>query len=263
MILQQYQTTTGVPFRQLGVFCVGENATCLALTTIQGEAKRLLIFVCCASVCYNLGCWTLCSRSGGRELNRVPSLDRFCGWVYGSCFFVQRRCTGFIISVPRLPLSPTRRRSAGSPSRFATRQLSSHPSRISRQVVALLERLRQEVSSLTSSTYEELVALSIDALETDFHAPGAAAGGTSDRSNDDDPATESATRESQQAPLRGGPCSTEISVNLRSVCQIRSTSLRKDLQSPSGSPGPQSSQRDAINHSSFVHPVVTVSRFLR
>ena len=184
-----------------------------------------------------------------REQNRLPSLDRFCGWVYGSCFFVQRRCTGFIISVPRLPLSPTRRRSAGSPSRFATRQLSSHPSRISRQVVALLERLRQEVSSLTSSTYEELVALSIDALETDFHAPGAAAGGTSDRSNDDDPATEGATtRESQQAPLRGGPCSTEISVNLRSVCQIRSTSLRKDLQSPSGSPGLQSSQRGAINH---------------
>eukprot|EP00752_Nemacystus_decipiens_P015676 g13990.t1 len=60
--------------------------------------------------------------------------------------------------------------------------------RMLKQAVALLELLRHEVASLTASTYEELVAVSIDALETDFHTPSVAE--TIDPSTSD-PATES------------------------------------------------------------------------
>lgn len=68
------------------------------------------------------------------------------------------------------------------------------------QAIALLERLRQEVASLTSSTYEELVAVSIDALEIDFHASSAS--GTDDR-NADDHATKRTARELHQVVLGG------------------------------------------------------------
>lgn len=211
--------------------------------------------MCCTSACYNLGCWTLYFRSGGLEPNRVPSLDRFCGWVYGSCFFCPAALhrINHQRSTPSIVSEKTQRRLS-----IEVRDVNYPPTLrvISRQVVALLERLRQEVSSLTSSTYEELVALSIDALETDFHAPGAAAGGTSDRSNDD-PATESATRESQQAPRgRGALFNRDFRQPAIGVSDSIDVLVRKDLQSPSGSPGPQSSQSDATNHSSFAPPVV-------
>eukprot|EP00903_Cladosiphon_okamuranus_P011276 g10633.t1 len=111
------------------------------------------------------------------------------------------------------------------------------------QATALLERLRQEVASLISSTYEGLVAVSIDALESDFQASSSS---VTEEQSTDDLGTKStprdrfsdvrSTNEAIGVTGREGPNDDKENVG-RAVAALKKDISRDDLKEGSAGAG--------------------------